>query len=127
MKWYLKAMSEYVNFQGRARRKEYWMFALFYLIILMGATVLDNIAGLCFEYQLMGQTVSMGYGPSYLLMVVLHFFPALGVAIRRLHDTGRSGWMYLILLIPLIGIIWFLVLLARDSEVGRNKYGEHPK
>ena len=127
MKWYLKVMSEYVNFQGRARRKEYWMFALFYLIILMGATVLDNIAGLCFEYQLMGQTASMVYGPSYLLVAVLHFLPALGVAVRRLHDTGRSGWTYLILLITLIGIIWLLVLLARDSEVGRNKYGEHPK
>ena len=105
MKWYLKVMSQYVNFNGRARRKEYWMFVLFYSLLLITAMFLDNILGLDFKYDFMGQTISTGYGWLYLLVGVLHFLPGLGVVVRRLHDVGKSGWMYLIILIPLIGII----------------------
>ena len=53
--------------------------------------------------------------------------PSLAVAVRRLHDIGKSGWMLLIGLIPLVGAIWLLILLLRDSEAGENKYGPNPK
>ena len=76
---------------------------------------------------MMGQTVSTGYGWGYLIVVALHFLPALGAVVRRLHDVGKSGWMYLIILIPLIGIIWLLVLLVKDSQEGENIYGPNPK
>ena len=120
-------MAQYVNFSGRARRTEYWMFVLFYSLISIAALILDIILGFDFKYEIMGQTVSTGYGWGYLLVYALHFLPALGAVVRRLHDVGKSGWMYLIILIPLFGIIWFLVLLVKDSQEGENKYGLNPK
>jgi uncharacterized membrane protein YhaH (DUF805 family) len=127
MKWYLKVMSQYFNFSGRARRKEYWMFVLFYALILISASIIDNITGWNFEYEMMGQTISTGYGWLYLITTLVHFFPALGAVVRRLHDVGKSGWMYLIIFIPIIGFIWMLVLLVKDSQAGENKYGPNPK
>ena len=103
------------------------MFVLFYSLISIAALILDIILGFDFKYEIMGQTVSTGYGWGYLLVYALHFLPALGAVVRRLHDVGKSGWMYLIILIPLIGIIWFLVLLVKDSQEGENKYGPNPK
>ena len=127
MKWYLKIMAQYVNFSGRARRTEYWMFVLFYSLILFAAVILDNILGFDFKFEMMGQTISTVYGWMYLLVAALHFLPALGAVVRRLHDLGKSGWMYLIILIPFIGIIWLFVLLVQDSQWGENKYGPNPK
>ena len=127
MEWYLKVLKLYADFNGRARRTEYWMFVLFYSLISIAALILDIILGFDFKYEIMGQTVSTGYGWGYLLVYALHFLPALGAVVRRLHDVGKSGWMYLIILIPLIGIIWFLVLLVKDSQEGENKYGPNPK
>ena len=75
----------------------------------------------------MGQTVSTGFGWGYLLVAVLHFLPAFGAVVRRLYDVGKSGWMYLIIFFPLIGVIWLLVLLVKDSQEGQNKYGPNPK
>lgn len=120
-------MCQYANFSGRARRKEYWMFVLFYGIILFSASILDSIAGWSFKVELMGQTVDTGYGWLYCATVILHFLPAIGVAIRRLHDVGKSGWMYLIIFLPIIGFIWILVLFVKDSEAGENSYGACPK
>ena len=96
-------------------------------LILIVAMILDNVAGLNFETEFMGQTVDSGYGILYMITAVLHFLPALGAVVRRLHDVGKSGWMYLIVLIPLIGVIWLLVLLTKDSQAGDNKYGANPK
>ena len=127
MNWYLAVLKNYAQFNGRARRKEYWMFVLFYSLILIVAMILDNVAGLNFETEFMGQTVDSGYGIIYSITAALHFLPALGAVVRRLHDVGKSGWMYLIVLIPLIGVIWLLVLLTKDSQAGDNKYGANPK
>ena len=127
MEWYLKVMKQYTTFSGRARRKEYWMFVLFYSLILIVAMILDNVAGLNFETEFMGQTVDSGYGILYMITAALHFLPALGAVVRRLHDVGKSGWKYLLVLIPLIGVIWLLVLLTKDSQAGDNKYGANPK
>ncbi len=119
MNWYLKVLKQYADFVGRARRKEYWMFVLFNIIFSVIAMLLDNVLGIAME--------EIGYGPVtgiYLLAIIL---PGLAVAVRRLHDIGKSGWMILITLIPLIGSIWLLVLLVTDSNPGDNEYGPNPK
>lgn len=119
MNWYLKVLKEYANFNGRARRKEYWMFTLFNIIFGGIAMILDSVFGIAIE--------GVGYGPLYGVYVLVLFIPGLAVAVRRLHDIGKSGWMLLIALIPVIGAIWILVLMVTDSNPGENLYGVNPK
>ena len=89
MKWYLKVVKEnYANFDGRARRKEYWMFVLIYMIVLIIAMVLDGALGLGFD---MGYGVTAPYGWIYSIVALVHLIPAWGVLVRRLHDVGKSG------------------------------------
>ena len=123
MNWYLKVLNQYSDFKSRARRKEYWMFALVNFIISFAIVGIDNALGLSFNYT---ENVS-GSGVFYLLYNLLILIPSLAVAVRRLHDIGKSGWMLLIGLIPLVGAIWLLILLLRNSEAGENKYGPNPK
>lgn len=117
MDWYLSVLKKYVVFEGRARRKEYWMFTLFNVIFAIVAGILDSVLG----------TGSMGTGVIYLLYCLAVFLPGLGVSVRRLHDVGKSGWFLLIALIPLIGAIWLLVLMCTDGNLGENAYGANPK
>lgn len=119
MNWYLQVLKNYAGFSGRARRKEYWMFALFSMIFTIVAMILDNILGITAEGK--------EYGLFYILYVLAVFIPSLAVSIRRLHDVGKSGWMILIALIPIIGAIWLLVLLVTDGKPGENQYGLNPK
>jgi uncharacterized membrane protein YhaH (DUF805 family) len=112
MEWYLKVLKNYVGFQGRARRKEYWMFVLFSVIVSIVLSIVDAIAGL-------NSVLSLLYSLAVLL-------PSLAVGVRRLHDTGKSGWWLLISLIPLIGSIILLVFMCQDSQED-NKYGPNPK
>ena len=123
MNWYLKVLKQYADFKGRARRKEYWMFCLFFLIFAIVAMVLDNVLGLTFNPY--GQ--SLGYGWLYLLWGLANLLPSLAVCVRRLHDVGRSGWWYFIVLVPLVGAILLLVWYCTDSQVGENKWGANPK
>ena len=124
MEWYLKVMRDnYANFTGRARRKEYWMFALFQAIIMIVLVILDNVLGLGFDIG----GIPLGYGVLYTIGALAHFIPGLAVNVRRLHDVGKSGWFYLIALIPFIGIIWLLVLMCTDGDKGDNAYGPDPK
>ena len=119
MKWYLKVIKNYAGFSGRARRQEYWMFVLFNIIFAIGAMILDNVLGLAFN--------GIGYGIIYLLYVLFTLLPSLAVLVRRLHDTGKSGWWFLISFVPLIGSIWLLVLLVKEGVAGSNEYGPDPK
>lgn len=119
MNWYLKVLKQYADFSGRARRKEYWMFVLFNMIFAIVAAILDNVLGIAME--------GTGYGPLYGIYALAVLIPGLAVAVRRLHDVGKSGWMILIALIPLVGAIWLLVLLVTDSNPGKNQYGQNPK
>jgi uncharacterized membrane protein YhaH (DUF805 family) len=119
MKWYLKVMKQYADFNGRARRTEFWMFMLFNIIFMTIAIVLDNVIGTNFG--------ELPYGFFYLIYALAILIPGLAVEVRRLHDTGRSGWWILISLVPLIGAIWLLVLLVLDSEPEANEYGPNPK
>jgi uncharacterized membrane protein YhaH (DUF805 family) len=113
MEWYLKVISNYVGFTGRARRKEYWMFVLFNILISIGLGIIEAIIGL-------NQVLTWLYS----LVILL---PSLAVAFRRLHDTGKSAWWLLIGLIPLIGSIILLVFFCQDSDPSDNQYGPNPK
>ncbi len=109
-------LSQYVGFSGRARRSEYWYWTLFVVILGVVANLLDG-------------AVSSGNSRSYLFSGILNLallLPNLGVAVRRLHDTSRSGWWILIGLIPIIGAIVLLVFYVQDSHAD-NQYGPSPK
>lgn len=119
MDWYLGVLKKYADFNGRARRKEYWMFFLFNMIFAIIAMVLDNILGVSF-----GET---GIGPIYLLYFLAILIPSLAVVVRRLHDTGKSGWFILLGFIPLVGGIILLVFMILEGNAGPNQYGPDPK
>ncbi|MCB0110232.1 MAG: DUF805 domain-containing protein [Caldilineaceae bacterium] len=119
MSWYLAVLQKYFDFSGRARRKEYWCFVLFNIIVSIILAVIDQAIG---TGSIEGGVGLLG--GLYSLAVLL---PGLGVSVRRLHDTGRSGWWILINLIPLIGSIVFLVFTVSDGDPGPNQYGPSPK
>ena len=124
MEWYLKVMRDnYANFSGRARRKEYWMFVLVQTIVMIGLMILDSVLGLDFELQ----GISLGFGYLYLIGLIVHFIPSLSVAVRRLHDVGKSGWFYLLVLIPFIGWVWLFILYCIEGQKEDNKWGPDPK
>ncbi len=112
MNWYFEVLKKYAVFSGRARRKEYWMFFLFNIIIFIALGVIEGITGINSVLTL-----------CYMLAILL---PGLAVSVRRLHDTGKSGWWLLIGIVPLIGIV-ILVFLVQDSQAGDNQYGPNPK
>ncbi|MDO6610696.1 DUF805 domain-containing protein [Shewanella sp. 1_MG-2023] len=119
MDWYIKVLKNYINFKDRARRKEYWFFVLFNLIAGIVLGLIDNMTG-----TLSPET---GYGLLSGIYSLLVFLPGLGVTVRRLHDSGRTGWWILIGLIPLIGALVLLYFLVSDSEQETNQYGPNPK
>lgn len=118
MNWYLKVLKQYADFNGRARRKEYWMFVLFQIIFAIVATMLDGALGT--------NMAPLPYGYIYIAFAVVTFIPGLAVGVRRLHDIGKSGWFMLLALVPLVNI-WLIVLLATDGQRGDNEYGPDPK
>ena len=118
MKWYFAVLSKYAVLNGRASRTEYWMFTLLSVIIVFVLAVINVSAGIFPETE---QPVLVSL---YGLATVI---PSTAVTVRRLHDTGRSGWWYLIVLIPIIGSIVYLVWTVQDSHPGENKYGPNPK
>lgn len=147
MQWYLKVLKNYAVFSGRARRKEYWMFILFNLIFSIVANIIDYIFGT--------RNIVLTYGLFSGLYTLVVLIPSLAVAVRRLHDVGKSGWFMIFILVPLLlfsyfagaypsdpsllapmgitaviffGIaIWMLVLFCTEGEVNDNKWGPNPK
>ena len=111
----------------KGQKKRIFDVYFIYMPILFLGMFADNALGTTFQMDVMGQSVDVGYGWAYVIVGLLHFLPSLSVVVRRLHDVGKSGWFYLIILIPLIGIIWMLVLLVSNGDVGENKYGADPK
>jgi len=119
MNWYLQALKKYADFSGRARRKEYWFFVLFNIIISVVLTVCDVFMG---TYS---AAASIGILTGIYTLAVL--IPGIAVSVRRLHDTGRSGWWLLIVLVPLIGWIVLLIFMLIDGQPGQNADGPSPK
>src|SRR5688572_11436958 len=119
MNYYIAALKKYAVFKGRSRRKEYWFFVLFQILFGIVAMLIDGMLGSTIGF--------LPYGYVYLLYTLATFIPAFAVLVRRLHDTGRSGWWLLIGLVPLVGAIVLLVFACLDSEPGANKWGPNPK
>lgn len=113
MEWYLQVLRKYADFSGRARRKEYWMFVLFNIIIAIPLVIIDMAL--------------FGHYLLYIIYVLIILIPSIAVAVRRLHDIGKSGWFYLISLIPVVGAIILLIWFCKDGEAGTNKWGKNPK
>jgi len=109
---------QYVGFSGRARRSEYWWFALFGLIVGIVANLIDTMLGT------MSEDTNIGVIGTIASLALL--LPSLAVAVRRLHDTSRTGWWILIGLIPIVGWIVLIVFYLQDSHPD-NKYGPSPK
>ena len=112
--FYKDALTNYVHFEGRASRKQYWYFVLWNAIIFTGISIILNII-----LQGNGMYVSWIYNLAILL-------PSLAIAIRRLHDIGKSGWWLCILLIPIVGAIVILIFLITPGEPGTNAHGTNP-
>ena len=119
MNWYLEVLKKYAAFDGRSRRKEYWFFILFNVLISMALAFIDRLMG-----NVDPETGLGLFSGIYALGVMI---PGMAVSVRRLHDTGRSGWWLLINLVPVIGAIVFLYFMVLDSTPERNEYGPSPK
>lgn len=113
MRWYLKALRQYADFNGRAQRAEFWMFTLISTVISLVLAVLDHLLGL-------GGRLPSLYG----LLVLL---PSLAVTARRLHDIGRSGWWMFLGLVPVVGWVITIVWYATDGTPQPNIWGANPK
>lgn len=116
---YLKALRHYADFSGRASRAEYWMFTLFNIIFGVLAMFVDCAIGCT-----LGE---MHYGIIFYAYFLAVLVPWIAVSVRRLHDISKSGWMILVALIPLVGVIWLLLLFITDSYPAENFYGDCPK
>ena len=118
MEWFIKVVKSF-SFSGRARRKEYWMFVLIAVVIAIFLALADGITGT--------YSSELGFGLLGGLFLLAILIQSIAVGVRRLHDTGRSGWWLLLNLIPLVGPIIVLVLMALDGQSGDNAYGPNPK
>lgn len=127
MKWFIKAFRQYADFGGRASRQEFWMFVLFNLLLAMAwafvAGLLTGLFGGSFDHDsdrliFMYKLIAIYYAVTTV--------PAMAVGVRRLHDTGRSGWWMLVSLVPIAGGIWLILLMCLDGSAGDNRYGSPP-
>ncbi len=121
MHWFMEVLRKYAVFSGRARRKEYWYFALGYLVLYVACALIDWVLGPI--WSLIGEDIGL-FG---LLLAIGLFLPSLAVTVRRLHDTDRSGWWILIFFIPIVGVIVAVVFLALKGTEGDNRFGPDPK
>jgi uncharacterized membrane protein YhaH (DUF805 family) len=119
MKWYFQVLRKYAVFAGRARRKEYWIFNLIHAVVIFGLKGFELLMG-----KFTPDSRIALIEPLY---VFATFVPLVGVSVRRLHDTNRSGWWFLMFLIPLANLILFLSFMTEDSQPGENQYGLNPK
>ena len=119
MNWYLSVIKQYMTFHGRARRKEYWFYILFSVLISFGLSVIDLALG-TFYYDRNIGLLSGAYG-------LFVFLPTLAVTVRRLHDTNRSGWWALVGFVPILGPIVLFVFMLFDGTPSANRFGENPK
>lgn len=116
MSWFIKCIRQYADFNGRAHRKEYWMFVLFCFLFAVAARMVDAL--------LFGQN---GLEPVSSLLSLFLLLPSLAAGTRRLHDTSRSAWWLLIALVPVFGVIVLIVFFALPGVERRNRYGPDPR
>ncbi len=124
-----KCLRNYVTFSGRASQPEYWWFVLFLVLGGILATIIEVVLfGRPVFYEITGSSFSIRTegGPVSGLFSLLTLLPGLSVFVRRMHDTGRSGWWFWLILIPLVGAIILLVWLCTRGTTGPNPYGADP-
>ena len=119
MNWYLDVLKKYAVFDGRARRKEYWMFLLIHWVIVLAISLLAGLGR--------GTVPSVPILVLLVLYTVAVFLPSLGLTVRRLHDTGKSGAWVFLAFVPLVGAIILLIFLVTDGQGGENQFGPDPK
>lgn len=110
--------SKYASFGGRANRKEFWSFYLYYSIVGSLLNLIDIYTG---------WNIIASYGPLSLTFLLINIFPLISVSVRRLHDIGYPSTLYLINLLPIVGWFLFIIMMLTDSDIGSNKYGGNPK
>ena len=118
MEWFIKVIKNF-SFKGRARRKEYWMFMLVFTVVLFGLTFIDDAVGTQSKITPIGLFIGV-----FTLAFLIQY---LAVGIRRLHDTGRSAWWFLINFVPFVGPVIWLLLMLLEGQQGENNYGPDPK
>lgn len=118
--WMVEPLRQYAQFNGRARRKEYWWFSLFAALASIPLSVIDMLV--------MGadRIAAVGIGPFTGIFALALVIPSIAVSIRRMHDLGRSGWWLLIGLVPLIGGLVLLVWYCSRGTIGSNRFGLDP-
>ena len=117
--WYLEALKKYAVFNGRSRHKEFWYFVLVGGIIGITLQIIDRLIGTFSD--------SVGTGLLSGIYSLTILVPSITVCVRRLHDIGRTGWWYLMVLVPFVGAIVLLVFTVQDGTTGSNEYGSDPK
>lgn len=115
------ALNRYAQFSGRSRRSEYWYFQLVQVVIAFAIVMVGGLLAAASETLF---NLSM---IAYVIFALAMIIPSIAALVRRLHDTGRSGWYYFIALVPIAGPIVLLVWLASDGTPGTNQYGPNPK
>jgi uncharacterized membrane protein YhaH (DUF805 family) len=119
MSWYLEVLKKYAVFAGRSGRSEFWYFMLFNFVVYVVLYIVDSAAG-----TTLGSNT--GYGVISGIYALAVLLPGLGVEIRRLHDTDRSGWWVLLGAIPIVGTIVLIVYWAQEGDSDTNQYGASP-
>jgi uncharacterized membrane protein YhaH (DUF805 family) len=122
-----EALRHYAQFTGRARRAEYWMFALFNWLMSWGIYILLVMLGATGERASSPPPAALGALLAYGLFVLAMLIPSLAVAVRRLHDINRSGWWLLIVLLPGLGALVLFIFLILEGTRGPNRFGPDPK
>lgn len=116
MEWYLDVFkNRYADFQGRASLREYWMFTLFNVLVIIALYIFLEISDSSFIAML------------FLIYALASIVPSLAVTVRRLHDIGKSGWTYLFSFIPIVGGIILLIFTCMEGQPNQNQYGPNPK
>jgi uncharacterized membrane protein YhaH (DUF805 family) len=126
MNWYIDVLRRYAQFDGRARRTEYWMFTLFNALIYMAYCIFAVLVVAVLGHHGDSPMAMVVFAPIWLYALAV-LVPGLAVTVRRLHDQGKSGWWILISLVPFVGGLVLLIFMCMDSEPGPNVYGPNPK
>lgn len=123
----LQPLRKYADFNGRARRSEYWLFALFVALVQMAAGILSWFVGGDLRRDAFATPASAVIALIYFGFCLYILIPSLAVSFRRLHDTGRTAWWLLLGLIPILGQLVLLIFMILDGTPGDNRYGASPK
>lgn len=117
-------LRRYADFSGRSRRKEYWMFTLFYVLVIVGLAVAAvSTADSDADADIFGSV----FGIVLIVFVLATLVPSIAVAVRRLHDQDRTGWWYLLSIVPYVGGLVLLVFMCLNGTPGSNRFGPDPK